>query len=214
MKARAKLAIDVVADPACPWCFVGCERLDAALAKFPEVEAEVVYLPYLLDDKVARPSVPLRPYMRKKHGEDPSPSFARAEREALVGGVKLDFTKVEIYPNTVAAQTLVRHSHGRGTQRALMKALFRAYFLDAEDIGRPEILLSIAAEHGFGRQEARTILADERELAQTQSDAVESQRQGVTAVPFFVFEQRDVLMGLQTAKILEKLIERFVVART
>ena len=41
MTKTAKIAIDVVSDTICPWCFVGKKRMESALASFPDVEFEV-----------------------------------------------------------------------------------------------------------------------------------------------------------------------------
>src|SRR6188472_445978 len=51
----AKLRIDVWSDIACPWCYVGKRRLEAALAKFPHKDAvEVVWRAFELDPSAPR----------------------------------------------------------------------------------------------------------------------------------------------------------------
>eukprot|EP00798_Chlamydomonas_sp_ICE-L_P010194 gene10194-8106_t len=47
--AMQKIAIDVVSDTVCPWCFVGKRRLEAAMAKFPDVEFQVRWFPFQLN---------------------------------------------------------------------------------------------------------------------------------------------------------------------
>jgi predicted DsbA family dithiol-disulfide isomerase len=207
-----KLAIDVIGDLASPWCFIACERLDQALAKYPKITPEIVYVPYVLDATVPKPSVDLREFL-KKSGGDADAVFARAEHEARASDVPLDFAKVRVYPNTVAAQTIVRHAHARGTQRALVKALFHAYFLDGEDIGRNDTLISIGSEHGFSRREVRAIVEDEPGLNDTKRAVAAVQHEGVMNVPLFVFEQRDSVGGLPTVRALELRVRDFLIER-
>ena len=192
-----KLAIDVVSDFACPWCFIGSHRLDQALKGLDGVEAEIVYLPYLLDSKIPPEGADLRERLGKKFGGDVSKIFVRVELEAKKSGIDLDFKKIRRYPSSIPAHTLVRHSHRKGTQRAFARDIFRAYFLEGEDIGVRKILTSIAREHGFDGNEVKAILDDPSELEQTKNDADEMQRQGVTAVPLVIFAQKFAVMGAE-----------------
>jgi len=190
-----KLAIDVVSDFACPWCFIGSHRLDLALEGLDEVQAEVVYLPYLLDAKIPPEGTDLRARLAKKFSGNVEQMFRRVETEAKKSGLDLDFSRIKIYPSSIPAHTLVRHSHGRGTQRDFARALFRAYFLEGEDIGDRKILTSIAREHGFEGNDVKRILDDEAELKQTKNDADEMQRQGITGVPMLILAQKYAVMG-------------------
>jgi predicted DsbA family dithiol-disulfide isomerase len=43
------LSIAIVSDVVCPWCLIGTSRLEKALEAFPDLQVEVMYLPFLLD---------------------------------------------------------------------------------------------------------------------------------------------------------------------
>ena len=50
-----KLRIDIWSDIACPWCFVGKRRLEAALARFPHHDrVEVIWRAFELDPSAPR----------------------------------------------------------------------------------------------------------------------------------------------------------------
>jgi predicted DsbA family dithiol-disulfide isomerase len=206
------LAIDVVSDVICPWCFIGSRRLDQALASFPEPpEVAVTYHPFLLDPSIPKEGADLRERLRKKYGADPDQMFARVEAAAKSTGIPLDFSNVRRTPNTIAAHTLLRHALAKGTQRALATALFEAYFLEGRDIGDPEALGAVAAAHGFEAGEAVRLARDDAERAKTAAEAREAAQSGIQGVPFFVFGGRYAVSGAQAADVLKGAIERAAV---
>jgi predicted DsbA family dithiol-disulfide isomerase len=202
------LAIDIVSDVICPWCFIGSRRLDQALASLPEVHAEVTYRPFLLDPTTPAEGADLRQRLRTKYGADPETMFARVEEAARATGIPLDFARVRRTPSTIAAHTLLRHAIARGTQRALAGALFEEYFLQGHDIGDASVLAGVAARHGFDVDDAARIARDEAELALTRQEAAEAAAAGVRGVPFFVFAQRLAVSGAQPPEVLRAAIER------
>ena len=48
-----ELAIDIVSDVVCPWCFIGKRRLEAALERLrtdrPDIAPRIRWLPYFLN---------------------------------------------------------------------------------------------------------------------------------------------------------------------
>lgn len=204
----AAIQVDVVSDIICPWCFIGTRRLGQALASLPEVEANVVYRPFLLDPSIPAEGTDLRERLRKKYGADPETMFGRVEAAARETGIPLDFKKVTRTVSTIAGHTLLRHALDKGTQRALADALFDAYFLQGRDIGQADTLAELATGHGFTVDEALALLRDEAELAATRAEASEAARSGVQGVPFFVFGGRLAVSGAQPVAVLRSAIER------
>ena len=112
--------------------------------------------------------------------------FARVEQVARESGIPLDFSKIKRMPNTLKAHTLAGAAAAKGTQRALVSALFHAYFLDGLDIGEDATLVGIATAHGFTEDEARTIRADGKRLSATEADARGQAQQGVRGGPVVI----------------------------
>src|SRR5262245_36941564 len=53
--AMPTLRVDIWSDIACPWCYIGKRRLEAALARFPHRDAvEVVWRAFELDPSAPR----------------------------------------------------------------------------------------------------------------------------------------------------------------
>ncbi len=202
------LRIDVISDMVCPWCFIGTRRLEQALASLGDLEAQVVYRPFLLDPSVPPGGVDLRERLRKKYRADPDTMFVRVEEAARDTGIPLDFSKVTRMVSTVAGHTLMRHALPKGTQRALADTLFEAYFLEGRDIGDPNTLAVLAEGHGFTADETARLLSDDAELARTREEAGVAARSGVEGVPFFVFGGRVGVSGAQPLSVLRSAIEK------
>ena len=90
---------------------------------------------------------------------------------------------------------------------AIHDAMFRAYFVEARNIGDPAVILDIVKQVGLPVDEAREVI-DKR----TFKDAVDedwalSRQLGVTGVPTFVAGRYGVV-GAQPYETLERLVER------
>jgi predicted DsbA family dithiol-disulfide isomerase len=208
MSAMRKLTVDVVSDVVCPWCLIGARRLEQALEKIPELEVELTFHPFLLDPSVPPEGVDLRERLTRKYGVPAESMFGRVEGAARESGIPLDFAKVTRSVNTIGAHTLLRHALDRGTQRALAHALFDAYFLEGKDVGQADVLAAIAVRHGFEADEALALVTDERERAITKREAMEMAAQGISGVPFFIFERRLAVSGAQSVETLQRAIEK------
>lgn len=199
------LAVDFVSDVICPWCFIGFTRLEQALEG---QEADVTLRPFQLDPSTPPEGADLRERLRAKYGVDPEQMFGRVEAAAREAGIALDFAKVRRTPNTLKAHVLMGAAKAKGTQRALAKALFGAYFLTGEDIGDDAVLTKLATAHGFTEEEAAAVLADERARAATQDEAAELSAQGIRGVPFTIFEQKLAVSGAQPLEVFQQAIAR------
>jgi predicted DsbA family dithiol-disulfide isomerase len=204
----APLSIDIFSDIVCPWCFIGTTRLDRALAALPEVTAAVTYHPFQLQPDTPPEGVSIPDMLRTRYRADPLKMFATVEAAAAESGLALDLQKQpRMYP-TAAAHTLLRHALSRGTQVALSRALFAAYFLDARNIGDPAVLAEIAGAHGFSADEVPALVTDSVALAATRQEAREASARGIRGVPFFVFNGKLAVSGAQPEAAFREVIQR------
>lgn len=203
------LAIDLFSDVVCPWCFIGATRLEQALAGMgAELQAEVCYHPFFLDPTVPQGGVSIPDMLRRKYGVEPQQLWARAEAAARESGLELDLSlQPRIYP-TSAAHTLLRHARARGTQAALAKAFFHAYFREAQNIGDETVLAGIAEQHGFSRSEALELASAPLELELTRQEATAAAQGGIRGVPFFIFGGRLAVSGAQPVNVLQGAIRQ------
>tara|TARA_A100001037_G_scaffold285604_1_gene293095 strand:- start:350 stop:901 length:552 start_codon:yes stop_codon:yes gene_type:complete len=88
----------------------------------------------------------------------------------------------------------------------LHDALYRAYFVDAKNIGDIEILVKLAETNSFDGDVVRKILLDGEFSAAVDEDWAKSRSYGVTGVPTFVAGGYGVV-GAQPYEALEKLMK-------
>jgi predicted DsbA family dithiol-disulfide isomerase len=109
--------------------------------------------------------------------------------------------------NSRLAQELGTWADSQPGGSALHDALYRAYFVDARNIGDPEILVEIAQSVGLDPTEARAVLAERRFKEAVDADWAKSRRYGVTGVPTFMAGGRGVV-GAQPYEVLARLLEQ------
>ena len=85
-------------------------------------------------------------------------------------------------------------------------ALYKAYFVDAKNIGQADILLEIVEANGLSVEEARQELGRRSFKDAVDEDWRKSHQYGVTGVPTFVASGHGVV-GAQPNETLEKFLE-------
>ena len=205
------LQIDVFADVVCPWCFVGSERLERVLTGLG-LPVVVTHHPFLLDPNTPPEGDDVPARLRRKYGVPPEQLWARLEAEARMSDLELDLSKQRWSYPTARAHTLLRKAAGKGTQRALVRALYSAYFQEARNIHDPSVLAEVAAPHGFEADEVALLTSDERELAETREEARAAAAAGIDGVPFFVFGERLAVAGAQPESVLRAAMEKALAA--
>jgi predicted DsbA family dithiol-disulfide isomerase len=109
--------------------------------------------------------------------------------------------------NSRLAQELGAWADSQPGGEAIHDALFRAYFVDARDIGDPEVLVEIAAAVGLPADQAREVIEKRTHKAAIDADWEKSHRYGVTGVPTFVIGSNGVV-GAQPYEALEALVKQ------
>ena len=206
------VAIDIVSDFVCPWCYIGKTRLAAAAAlvleQHPQTRFQFNWLPYFLNPDTPPAGEPYRAFLEAKFGG------ARAvdkmhEKVADAGrddGVHFDFARIAKRPNTLRAHRLVYRAQSLGHRpaeiEALVERLFSAHFQRGEDIGDVATLAAIAAECGDVKDDVSAYLESDEDAKKVKSLAAKVGKLGVDGVPFFIIQRRLTVAGAQTGVLL------------
>jgi predicted DsbA family dithiol-disulfide isomerase len=132
-----------------------------------------------------------------------------AQMKARMDAEGLPYGERTMTYNSRLAQELGKWADTQPGGEALHDALFRAYFVDARDISRPDVLLEIAGRVGLPVDAAREVLEKRTFKAAVDEDWKLSRQIGVTGVPTFVAGRRGVV-GAQPYETLEELVRRAV----
>ncbi|CAN5922107.1 protein disulfide isomerase FrnE [soil metagenome] len=211
---KNKLRIDVWSDIACPWCYVGKRRLEAALALFPHRDAvEVVWRAFELDPAAPRErdaSVGYAERLSKKYGSsvrEAEGMISRMTDVAAADGLDFRFDRIRS-GNTFDAHRLIHLGGERGKQGAVKERLLHAYMTEGEAIGDREVLVRLAGEAGLDPEEVRAMLASDANVKDVREDEDEARQLGITGVPFFVMGGKYAVSGAQPAEVLLRALTR------
>lgn len=114
--------------------------------------------------------------------------------------------------NSRLAQELAKWADAQPGGEAIHDALFRAYFVEAKNIGDPEVLVDIAKNMGLDAPAAKEVIERRSHQAAVDADWEKSRRYGVTGVPTFVAGGYAVV-GAQPYEALEALVRQARAAR-
>jgi len=202
------LAIDIISDVVCPWCFIGKRRLEAALKLYRErnpeaAEPKVTWHPFQLNPDMPPEGVDRDEYVRRKFGaERAGQVYGRITAVGGEVGIPFDFTKVTRQPNTLAAHSLIALAIDAGEQDAVVEAFFRAFFLEGRDLTSAETLAEVAVGAGLDEGDVKGFLGSANARAHIESEDKQARRIGVEGVPFFIFNRRLAVSGAQAPEVL------------
>jgi predicted DsbA family dithiol-disulfide isomerase len=211
------LAVDVVSDVVCPWCYIGKRKLERALAELcgrePELEVAVRWHPFELNPDLPAEGISRRAYLEAKFGgtERAAEIYARVRSVGASMDIPFDFDRIVRQPNTRDAHRLIAWAQEGGGAAPLAETLFRAYFVEGRLLTDANELAAIAGDAGLDVAAARAVLASDRFRNEVEAEYREAQAAGISAVPFFIFNGRTAVSGAHDAPTL---LEAIAAARS
>lgn len=201
------MKIDIWSDIACPWCYLGKHRFEAALARFEDREnVDVSYHAFQLDpDAPPARSGTLNEMLSRKFNmplAQAEAMNAQMTERGVADGVEFHFDRARP-ANTFDAHRLVHFAgrHGKGAE--MKERLFEAYFRDGLVVSDPDTLVSLADELGL---DARPVVASQQYGDDVRQDIERARELGISGVPFFVLNGQVGVSGAQTADVLLQVI--------
>ena len=204
--------VEIWSDIACPWCYIGKRRFEAALARFEHAEdVTVTWRSFELD-----PQAPLeRPGDRAVHLAAKYGSSLEQAREMqrqmteVAAGEGLDFHfETAREGSTFDAHRLLHFAAAHGRQDELKERLVRAYLSEGELMSDHATLARLAADAGLDAVAAREVLASDAHAVDVRADEQEAVALGISAVPFFVVDRAIGTAGAQSPDALLELLRQ------
>jgi predicted DsbA family dithiol-disulfide isomerase len=210
--------VEIWSDIACPWCYVGKRRFEAALAEFEHRDdVTVTWRSFELD-----PGAPAEregeraAHLASKYGVSVERAREMEDQMTQVAaGDGLDFRFDRARSgNTFDAHRLVHLAAAHGKQDAMKERLLRAYLTEGELISDHATLARLASEAGLPEDEVREVLATDQYASEVREDENTAHGLGITAVPFFVVDRSMGASGAQPLEVLLGLLRKGWEARS
>lgn len=207
------MRIDFVSDVACPWCAVGLNALEQALAQIgTDIPVDLHFQPFELNPTMAAEGADAGEYLKAKYGmgdaQLASNRAAIRERGAAVGFSFGD--RVRVW-NTFDAHRLL-HWAGvqgpEGSQRALKHALLQAYHGEGRNPGAVDVLLDLAAQVGLDVEAAREVINTGLYAEEVRAAEQAWQQVGIQSVPAVVINQQHLISGGQPPEVFERALRQ------
>lgn len=200
--------IDFVSDVACPWCAVGLNALELAIAELDgAVRVELHFQPFELNPQMAPEGDDADEHLARKYGLDAA-QLAQNREVLRQRGADVGFTfgRRARVVNTFDAHRLLHWAgqHSPRLQRALKHALLRAYFTDGRDVSDAAVLAQVAASAGLDAAAAASILASDAYAAQVREQEQVYQARGIRAVPSVILNDRHLIQGGQPPELFAR----------
>ena len=207
------MTIDVYADLACPWCYIGEAHLAAALAQRPGLGVDRRWRPFQLQPDLPPEGAPRESFHAKFGGpERTEAAFAQTARAGEAAGLAFDFARLAGAPNTTDAHRLVLLAGEYGRTWEAVDALFAGYFAEGRDLGDAADLVALAEHAGVPGADARALLGDDRYRADVRRSQTIAQRSGIGGVPLYLFGDHFALSGAQPVEAFVQALDRALLA--
>ncbi len=205
----ARLVIEIVYDFVCPWCYLGVKRMSFLLARRQDLSVDMIWRPFLLNPDMPRSGMSRSDYMIRKFGAEDRARrlYASITELGAAEGIEFNFAAIRRTPSSVDAHRLIRYAQPFGTADRLVDKIFRAHFIDGQDIGAHSVLVQLAAAQGMDARATGLFLASSEGTEFVHAENLHAHRLGINGVPCFLIDGEHAIAGAQETEVLERLID-------
>ena len=101
----------------------------------------------------------------------------------------------------------MQETGGHGQAANFVEKLFRAYFLDGQDIGLFEVLSTVGAEAGVSAEGLWAMFDSDAYIDEINAEDVHAREMGMGGVPGFILNRQFFLSGAQPVAAFHKLFD-------
>ena len=203
------MEIDFIFDAACPWSYIGKQRLDQAIAERPEISPRINWVPFLLNPELSESGADRTFFLTNKIGSEARikrmhDTLSEAGRSA---GIVFNFDIIQRIPNTVIAHRFIQMANLAEKGGEAVDQIFESYFCEGVDISDPSELQVISEKIGLdGKDITRRLETDEFADLVFRENA-RAHRLGINGVPSFACNGSMIISGAQGSKILTRVMD-------
>ncbi|KAH6644145.1 thioredoxin-like protein [Boeremia exigua] len=206
--------INIVSDTVCPWCYVGKQRLDKAIAAYKQKHPEsgdtfsTTWHPFYLNPDAGK-SVDKQEVYVKKFGQERVATMQ--QMLAKIGkdeGISFKFGGRT--GNTRDSHRLIQLGKTKGPkmQTRVVEELFAGYFENEKDITAREMLIESGVKAGLEEKEIKEWLDNGKGGAEVDKEVQNAREQNISGVPNFTINDSFEISGAQEPAAFVQLFER------
>ena len=204
------IELDIFSDTICPWCYIGKKRLDSAITKHGHLEFKQTWRPFQLNPGMAPDGMDRQEYLVSKFGSTDAAKtvYENIYEEGLKEGIDFNFDSIEVTPNSFNSHRLLALAYEKKIQEQVLDDLFESYFLKGEDIGNPNVLLSIAVNNSIDEDVFKNYLSNKDNIEPLGNEELQARKMGIDSVPTFIVNKQIVINGGQTSENFELIFQK------
>ena len=204
------IELDIFSDTICPWCYIGKKRLDNAIIKHSHLEFKQTWRPFQLNPGMAPDGMDRQEYLVSKFGSADAAKtvYENIREEGLKEGIDFNFDSIEVTPNSFNSHRLLAIAYEKNIQEQVLDDLFESYFLKGEDIGNPNVLLSIAVNNSIDEDRFKNYLSNKDNIEPLANEELQARKMGIDSVPTFIVNKQIVINGAQTSENFELIFQK------
>jgi len=212
MPASRKMQVEIWSDVICPFCYIGKRKFESALAQLPQRDQiEIIWRSFQLQpDTQTDPTRNAMRHLAEKKGwtlDVTRQVITDVTARAGLVGLTFDYERT-VVANTFDAHRLAHYATTQGKGDAMQERLFKAYFIDGQNIADHAQLTTLAVAADLPADEVSHVLSGDQFAADVQRDLDQAQRFGINAVPFFVFNHKYAVSGAQDSAIFLQALQQ------
>ena len=208
----SSIHVDVWSDIACPWCYIGKRRFEAALATFDGADdVTVTYHSFELSPDTPVDFEGSEVDFLSAHKGMPKEQVEQMLRQVTTiardVGLNYDFDAVR-HTKTLLAHQALHFAKEHGRQLELVERLFAAYFEEGRHLGRVDELVALGTEAGLDGDALRAALEEGTYADAVTADIAQARAYGIQGVPFYVIGGKYGVSGAQRPEVFTQALEQ------
>ncbi len=203
--------IEIWSDVVCPWCYIGKRNLDAALAGFEHRDdTQVVFRSFQLDPSAPAQPTPAVDYLAQRYGGGREQAMSMMRQVTTVAArAGLDYDLEDsLTGQTLDAHRVLHLASELDAQPAMVERIFAGHFTERRSVFDHDSLVELGVEAGVPADRLREVLAGSQYRDAVAQDIAQAQVYGITAVPFFVFDQTYGVSGAQPPEVMTGVLNK------
>lgn len=205
------MRVDIWSDVVCPFCYIGKKRLER-IAQDMDLTLDIHWHSFQLDpDAPSSHTVSNTERLAHKYGrsiEDMTQMQENIAQIAKAEGIDFVWQRAKS-GNSFNAHRLIHLAQSKELGNEAKDAFFHAYMTEGLAIGEREVLDDVASRIGLDHGEVEDVLNSNSFAEFVEYDEqLAREKLNISAVPFFVFDQRVALAGAQPDNVFIDVIQK------